>query len=69
MVKSAATQSPHGRPSRLPRTVTDLDSMICLGNGLRMERPRSPCELRESLRQVGRAQSEERKPECQRKED
>jgi len=34
-----------------------------------MERPRSPCELRESLRQVGRAQSEVRKPECQRKED
>ena len=37
--------------------------------GLRMERQRSPRELRESLRQVGRAESEVRKPECQRKED
>jgi len=40
-----------------------------IGNGLRMERPRSPCELRKSLRQVGRAQGEVRKPKCQRKED
>ena len=36
---------------------------------LRMERPRSPCEVRESLRQVERAQGEVRKPKCQRKED
>jgi hypothetical protein len=40
-----------------------------IGNGLRMERPRSPCEVRKSLRQVGRAQGEVRKPKCQRKED
>ena len=40
-----------------------------IGNGLRMERPRSPCEVRKSLRQVGRAQGEVRKPNCQRKED
>ena len=40
-----------------------------IGNGLRMERPRSPCEVRENLRQVGRAQGEVRKPKCQRKED
>ena len=37
-------------------------------NELRMERPRSPCEMRESLRQVERAQGEVRKPKCQRKE-
>jgi hypothetical protein len=37
-----------------------------IGNGLRMERPRSPCEVRENLRQVGRAQGEVRKPKCQR---
>ena len=37
-----------------------------IGNGLRME---SPCEVRESLRQVERAQGEVRKPKCQRKED
>ena len=40
-----------------------------IGNGLRMERPRSPCEVRENLRQVGRVQDEVRKPKCQRKED
>jgi hypothetical protein len=34
-----------------------------------MERPRSPCEVRESLRQVERAQGEVRKPKCQKKED
>ena len=39
------------------------------GNGLRMERPRSPCEVRESLRQVEKAQGEVRKPKCQKKED
>jgi hypothetical protein len=33
-----------------------------------MERPRSPCEMRESLRQVERAQGEVRKTKCQRKE-
>ena len=47
-------------------------SKICAavaGGAVRMERPRSPCELRKSLRQVGRAQGEVRKPECQRKED
>ena len=38
-------------------------------DGLRMERPRSPCELRKSLRQVGRAQGEVRKPKCQRRDD
>jgi hypothetical protein len=38
-----------------------------IGNELRMERPRSPCEMRESLRQVERAQGEVRKPKCQRK--
>ena len=38
------------------------------GNELRMEKPRSPCEMRESLRQVERAQGEVRKPKCQRKE-
>jgi hypothetical protein len=40
-----------------------------IGNGLRMERPRSPCQVRENLRQIGRAQGEVRKPKCQRKED
>jgi len=40
-----------------------------IGNGLRMERPRSPCEVRKSLRQEGRAPGEVRKPKCQRKED
>ena len=35
-------------------------------DGLRMERRRSPRESRESLRQVGRAQGEVRKPKCQR---
>ena len=39
-----------------------------IGNGLRMERPRSPHRLRESLRQVGRAQGEVRKPKCQRRQ-
>jgi hypothetical protein len=34
-----------------------------------MERPRSPHELRESLRQVGRAQGEVRKPKGQRRHD
>ena len=34
-------------------------------DGLRMERRRSPRESRESLRQVGRAQGEVRKPKCQ----
>ena len=34
-----------------------------------MERPRSPCEMRESLRQVERALGEVRKPKCQRMED
>jgi hypothetical protein len=32
-------------------------------------RPRSPCEMRESLRQVERALGEVRKPKCQRMED
>jgi len=36
-------------------------------DGLRMERRRSPRESRESLRQVGRAQGEVRKPKCQRR--
>jgi hypothetical protein len=39
-----------------------------IGNEPRMERPRSPCEMRESLRQVERAQGEVRKPKCQRME-
>jgi hypothetical protein len=39
------------------------------GEGARMERPRIPHELRESLRQVGRAQGEVRKPKCQRRHD
>jgi hypothetical protein len=34
-----------------------------------MERLRSPCGVRENLRQVGRAQGEVRKPMCQRKEE
>jgi hypothetical protein len=34
-----------------------------------MERLRSPCEVRESLRQVEKAQVEVRKPKCQKKED
>ena len=29
----------------------------------------SPCQVRENVRQVGRAQGEVRKPKCQRKED
>jgi hypothetical protein len=36
-------------------------------DGPRMERRRSPRESRESLRQVGRAQGEVRKPKCQRR--
>ena len=32
-------------------------------------RPRSPCEMRENLRQVERALGEVRKPKCQRMED
>ena len=44
-------------------------SLRMQGNGLRMERPRSPRELRKSLRQVGRAQGEVRKPKCQRRDD
>jgi hypothetical protein len=36
---------------------------------LGMGRPRSPCGVRENLRQVGRAQGEVRTPKCQRKED
>ena len=40
-----------------------------IGNGLRMEMPRSPRELRKSLRQVERAQGEVRKPKCQRRDD
>ena len=39
-----------------------------IGNELRMENPRRPCEMRESLRQVERAQGEVRRPKCQRKE-
>jgi len=39
---------------------------ISMEDGLRMERRRSPSESRESLRQVGRAQGEVRKPKCQR---
>ena len=46
-----------------------MEEVLGIGNGLRMERPRSPCEVRESLRQVERAQGEVRKPKCQRKED
>ena len=36
--------------------------------GWAMERPRSPCEVWKSLRQVGKAKGEVRKPKCQRKE-
>jgi hypothetical protein len=39
-----------------------------IGNEPRMERPRSPCAMRESLRQVKRALGEVRKPKCQRME-
>ena len=46
-----------------------MEEVLGIGNGLRMERPRSPCEVRKSLKQVGRAQGEVRKPKCQRKED
>ena len=39
-----------------------------MGNEPRMEKPRSPCEMRESQRQVERAQGEVRRPKCQRTE-
>ena len=45
------------------------EEVLGIQNGLRMERPRSPCEERENPRQIGRAQGEVRKPKCQRKED
>ena len=46
-----------------------MEEVLGIGNGLRMERPRSPCEVQENLRQIGMAQGEVRKPKCQRKED
>jgi hypothetical protein len=46
-----------------------MEEVLGIGNGLRMERPRSPCEGRENPRQIGRAPDEVRKPKCQRKED
>ena len=39
------------------------------GNEPGIGRPRSPCEMRENLRQVERALGEVRKPKCQRMED
>jgi hypothetical protein len=39
-----------------------------IGNEPGIGRPRSPCEMRESLRQVERALGEVRKPKCQRME-
>ena len=46
-----------------------VEEVLGSGNGLRMERPRSPWEVRENPRQIGRAQGEVRKPKRQRKED
>ncbi len=46
-----------------------MEEVLGVGNGLRMERPRSPCEVRENPRQIGRTQGEVRKPKCQRNED
>jgi len=46
-----------------------VEKVLGIGNDLRMERPRSPCEVRENPRQIGKAQDEVRKPKCQRKED
>jgi hypothetical protein len=43
------------------------DGLRMWEDGLRMGRRRSPRESRESLRQVGRAQGEVRKPKCQRR--
>jgi hypothetical protein len=40
-----------------------------MGNKPEVVRPSSPCEMRESLRRVKRAQGEVRKPKCQRTED
>ena len=39
-----------------------------MGNKPEVGRPSSPCEMRESLRRVERAQGEVRKSKCQRKE-
>ena len=46
-----------------------MEEVLGIWNGLRMERPRSPCEGRENPSQIGRAPGEVRKPKCQRKED
>ena len=46
-----------------------MEEVLGIRNELRMERPRSPCEVRENPRQIERAQGEVRKPKCQRKED
>ncbi len=46
-----------------------MEQVLGSGNGLRMERPRSPREVRENPRQIGKAQGEVRKPKRQRKED
>ena len=40
-----------------------------MGNEPEVGRPSSPCEMRERLRRVERAQGEVRKPKCQRTED
>ena len=40
-----------------------------MGNEPEVGRPSSPCEMRESLWRVERAQGEVRKPKCQRTED
>jgi len=53
-------------PPATPRSGPPPNTRV--GNEPRMERPRSPCEMRESLRQVERAQGEVRKPKCQRME-
>ena len=41
-----------------------MEEVLGIGNGLRMERPRSPCEGRENPRQIKRAQGEVRKPKA-----
>ena len=46
-----------------------MEEVPGIGNGLKMEKPRSPCEVRKNLRQVGRAQGEVRKPKCQKRLD
>ena len=50
------------------RNLSEVKERLGIGNEPGIGRPRSPCEMRESLRQVEGAQGEVRKPKCQRKE-